>query len=162
VDRTAAGSRSSTSPVAVCHKPGLPYCGARKQPSQVLQKSSAHLHLILLLLAELGNLRYLQFFNLTCNDCGGRLSSQCINSTSCALAPSVCTCPNTASSSSSSPTTRHLLQDGSDPTDTSTTDSNGTDANSTGNSTWGNGTDVLLGVGETGGASTCNYANFSL
>eukprot|EP00882_Tetradesmus_deserticola_P020632 GHRQ01022294.1.p1 GENE.GHRQ01022294.1~~GHRQ01022294.1.p1 ORF type:complete len:222 (+),score=54.96 GHRQ01022294.1:223-888(+) len=131
--------------------------------------------MLLLLPAELGNLRYLQFFNLTCNDCGGRMSSQCINSTSCALAPSVCTCAKTATSSSSLPTGRHLLQDGrgstaggSDPSgnspaasDTNSTDSSSTAANSTQSSISGNSTDVQLGMGETGGASTCNYANFT-
>jgi hypothetical protein len=83
------------------------------------------------------------------------MSSQCINSTSCALAPSVCTCPATSSSSSSA--TRHLLQDGG------STGSNDTTSNSSadGNGTASNGTDVQLGLNETAG-STCNYANFSL
>jgi hypothetical protein len=138
----------------MCLKAGLHACGTSMPPSQLLQELTAHLHLVPMLFAELGNLRYLQFFNLTCNDCGGRTSSQCINSTSCALAPSVCTCPNASSSNSSTPATRHLLQG-----DSGSTAGGGDPA---GNSTWGNGTNVLLGVGEAGAASSCNYANFSL
>uniref|UniRef100_A0A383W183 Pherophorin domain-containing protein n=1 Tax=Tetradesmus obliquus TaxID=3088 RepID=A0A383W183_TETOB len=111
--------------------------------------------LALLAKFELGNLRYLQFFNLTCNDCGGRTSAQCINSTSCALAPSVCTCPS-SSSSGGSPTSRHLLQDNG------STGSNDTTGNSTADSNSAtNGTDVQLGMNATGGTPSCNYANFS-
>lgn len=63
--------------------------------------------LVPLYLAESGMLRYLQWYNLTCNDCGGRTSSRCLNNTSCALSWQECTCDDTtaqaASSSSSSP-----------------------------------------------------------
>lgn len=52
---------------------------------------------------DLGVLKYLQFYNLTCNDCGGRTSSRCINSTSCAMAPAECTCPGSRPTNSSSP-----------------------------------------------------------
>lgn len=52
--------------------------------------------------ADLGVLKYLQFYNLTCNDCGGRTSNRCINSMSCAMAPAECTCPGSRPTSSSS------------------------------------------------------------
>jgi hypothetical protein len=56
--------------------------------------------------AESGMLKYLQWYNLTCNDCGGRTSSRCLNNTSCALSWQECSCDDTtaeAASSSSSP-----------------------------------------------------------
>lgn len=45
--------------------------------------------------AEMGTLELLQWYNLTCNDCGGRLSNRCINGTSCSLPESNCTCADT-------------------------------------------------------------------
>lgn len=44
--------------------------------------------------SEMGALKYLQFYNLTCNDCGGLRSNRCLNGTSCTLPVSNCTCPN--------------------------------------------------------------------
>ncbi|GBG00176.1 hypothetical protein Rsub_12933 [Raphidocelis subcapitata] len=41
---------------------------------------------------ERGVLRYLQFYNLTCNDCGGAGGGRCIGGTSCTLPPEACTC----------------------------------------------------------------------
>ncbi|KAI8475733.1 MAG: hypothetical protein J3K34DRAFT_29019 [Monoraphidium minutum] len=54
---------------------------------------------------EMGVLKYLQFYNLTCNDCGGWRSNRCLNGTSCTLPVTNCTCPDSAPSSapSSSP-----------------------------------------------------------
>jgi hypothetical protein len=40
----------------------------------------------------MGLLKYLQFYNLTCNDCGGWRSTRCINGTSCTLPAYNCTC----------------------------------------------------------------------
>lgn len=51
---------------------------------------------------ETGSLKYLQWYNLTCNDCGGRTSFRCINSTSCALSWQECTCDTTATADNSS------------------------------------------------------------
>jgi hypothetical protein len=42
--------------------------------------------------AERGALSYLQFYNLTCNDCNGWRSTRCLNGTSCALPVTNCTC----------------------------------------------------------------------
>lgn len=39
-----------------------------------------------------GRLVYLDWYDLTCNDCGGRQSPVCINGTSCAIPPINCTC----------------------------------------------------------------------
>jgi len=44
----------------------------------------------------MGVLKYLQFYNLTCNDCGGWKSNRCINGTSCTLPVYNCTCANAA------------------------------------------------------------------
>lgn len=90
------------------------------------------------LAAELGTLKYLQFYNLTCNDCGGRTSSRCINDTSCALDFSVCTCASSSSSSGSKSASIPVLQksggdtaalpqgqQATDPASTATTPANG-------------------------------------
>eukprot|EP00878_Enallax_costatus_P015146 GHUV01015858.1.p1 GENE.GHUV01015858.1~~GHUV01015858.1.p1 ORF type:complete len:328 (+),score=61.50 GHUV01015858.1:609-1592(+) len=90
--------------------------------------------LALLAKFETGTLKYLQFYNLTCNDCGGRLSSRCINDTSCALDFSVCTCASTTTAATNTGG-RRLMQAASNSTTT-----NGTTAATT---------------------SSCNYANFS-
>ncbi|KAI8477283.1 MAG: hypothetical protein J3K34DRAFT_455368 [Monoraphidium minutum] len=45
---------------------------------------------------ELGVLKYLQFYNLTCNDCGGWRSNRCINGTSCTMPVTNCTCAGAA------------------------------------------------------------------
>jgi len=42
--------------------------------------------------AEAGKLQLLQWYNMTCNDCGGRTSGRCLNATSCGLPMSNCTC----------------------------------------------------------------------
>ena len=42
--------------------------------------------------ADTGVLKYLQFYNLTCNDCGGWRGARCVNGTSCTLPVSNCTC----------------------------------------------------------------------
>ncbi|GBF91542.1 hypothetical protein Rsub_04282 [Raphidocelis subcapitata] len=41
---------------------------------------------------DMGVLKYLQFYNLTCNDCGGWRSGRCISGTSCTLPAYNCTC----------------------------------------------------------------------
>ena len=47
---------------------------------------------------EKGTLKYLQFYNLTCNDCGGWRSGRCLNGTSCTLPVANCTCADAAPS----------------------------------------------------------------
>jgi len=42
-------------------------------------------------------LKYLQFYNLTCNECGGVHSSQCISYSSCTLPLENCTCSDAPS-----------------------------------------------------------------
>ncbi|KAF8056432.1 hypothetical protein HT031_006289 [Scenedesmus sp. PABB004] len=138
--------------------------------------------LALLAKFELGSLRYLQFFNLTCNDCGGRTSARCINSTSCAQDYSECTCVtrtggvsagaggggtngtgsgsvtngSDAAGNSSAPGARRLLQD------PAPDGGNATDAGNSSTNTTDNATETpQLGVGEVPGAAACNYANFS-
>lgn len=63
--------------------------------------------LALLAKFDKGNLKYLSWYDLKCNDCGGYSSSVCINKQSCALAPSNCTCEavTTISNSTSSNST---------------------------------------------------------
>lgn len=41
---------------------------------------------------EAGNLELLQWYNLTCNDCGGRFSNGCIDASACAASIANCTC----------------------------------------------------------------------
>ena len=45
--------------------------------------------------AETGTLQLLQWYNLTCNECGGKTSARCLNATSCALPDGNCSCPST-------------------------------------------------------------------
>lgn len=59
------------------------------------------------LLAETGTLKYLQFYNLTCNDCGGRDTPNCLNATSCALPVSNCTCPAAVQAAADNTTTNN-------------------------------------------------------
>jgi hypothetical protein len=150
------------------YMPCPPYTGAHT----CTHAQTHSTHLLGCASAEGGVLRHLQFHNLTCNDCGGRTSGRCINSTSCALDFSVCTCASGGSSrnstqggttskgSSSSdgiinsqPGLRHLLQDGS--------------SEETGGGNAANTSAPQQGVsdGSSGSAaatSSCNYSNFSL
>lgn len=51
----------------------------------------------------MGQLKYLQFYNLTCNDCGGWRSNRCLNGTSCTLPVANCTCAGGAPAAVPSP-----------------------------------------------------------
>eukprot|EP00877_Chromochloris_zofingiensis_P007076 jgi/Chrzof1/2621/Cz11g22220.t1 len=56
---------------------------------------------------QTGTLKYLQFYNLTCNDCGGRDTPNCLNATSCALPVSNCTCPAAVQAAADNTTTNN-------------------------------------------------------
>lgn len=48
-----------------------------------------------------GELKFLQFYNLTCNDCGGWRGTRCLNGTSCTLPVANCTCATSAAAPAS-------------------------------------------------------------
>ncbi|KIZ06344.1 hypothetical protein MNEG_1608 [Monoraphidium neglectum] len=99
---------------------------------------------------ELGVLKYLQFYNLTCNDCGGWKSNRCINGTSCTLPVSNCTCADaTPASVPASPS----------PSPSPST-SPAADGTASGGSTAGASSRRLL-QNTTTDAGTCNYTSFS-
>jgi hypothetical protein len=64
---------------------------------------------------DMGVLKYLQFYNLTCNDCGGAKSTRCINGTSCTLPVSNCTCAGGPSTVATVPNTTAASADGAAP-----------------------------------------------
>lgn len=115
--------------------------------------------------AELGVLKYLQFYNLTCNDCGGWKSNRCINGTSCTLPVSNCTCADTVAETVPNTTVSNLVQ-GVNTTaagDNATAIAvNSTSGDNSTDSTADSGTVApARRLAQTTTTSTCNYTQFS-